>query len=73
MNAGKVPAAAGSLMPAMTVFLASAAGLLRAGRRAVSAGGVGDRSRSQLTVLLLGDSLLLCASDELSRGKRSSD
>jgi hypothetical protein len=41
------------------VFLATAAGRLRAGRRLVSA--AGGRSRSRPMAMLLGDSLLLCA------------
>jgi hypothetical protein len=61
MNTSEAPATAGWLVLVTTVFLASAAGWLWAGRRVVHfPTGLGNCSRSRLTVLLLGDLLLLC-------------
>jgi hypothetical protein len=66
MNVGEAPAAASRVLLGKLVFLAPAVWWLRVGRGAISASGdlpnVSRRNfRSQLTVLPLRDSLLLCA------------
>jgi hypothetical protein len=76
MNAGEASAAAGCLMLGSVVFLA---GQLGAGRRAVSAGG-GLPSGFRRPLAELADcvaarrlAVAVCAQDELSRGKSSSN
>jgi hypothetical protein len=81
MNAGETEAAAGRRVLGSAVFLASAAGWLRAGRRAVSAGGgLPNGSKRPLTESANGVAatsrwlaVAVCAPDELSRGTCSSD
>jgi hypothetical protein len=62
MNAGEAPAAAGWLVLAMAILVRQPGDWEPAvGRKALAVDfpmGLGDRSQSRLTVLLLGDSLL---------------
>jgi hypothetical protein len=75
MNAGKTPAAAAG----SSIFLASAAGKVQAGRRAVRAvGGLPNGFRRPLAVSADDDAarrlaVAVCAPDKLSRGKSSFD